>query len=448
MAMATISYLALVCYMTVTTLVPATLSLATEFNVSLSKAVYLGSTPVALYGVAPWVWSPMSHFLGRRPVLLISNIIAMAGTVITSTAENYGVCMAGRVILGIGGSSFWTLGPACIDEIFFNHEKGTKIGISTLAIVFSTFLGGIIGGAIMHNPSLGWRGTQWIPLILMGTGFVGQVFFLPETMYDREAVAAEVCQQTARRRSTLWSQYGVSMPKRSGAPQHGFWFVATRPLTLLRYPVVLLSSFWFGIVYTMIVGVFSEIPLIFEPQFGFTQLDVGLASIAGLIGAVLGEALAGPSINTFAKRGLRNGKHWQPERTLNAIWPSLIAVPGGLIMFGTSIQFGRSWVTPLVGMGIYTFGIEVGMTVVQTYILECYTKQGAEVNLIFNLFRNVMTYVSPFFVEPMIAKLGTSAPYCLFAGLTVFFFPFTMGILMWRGERIREKSGMPNWGKE
>lgn len=84
----------------------------------------------------------------------------------------------------------------------------------------------------------------------------------------------------------------------------------------------------------------------------------------------------------------------------------------------------------------------------QTYILECYTKQGAEVNLIFNLFRNVMNYVSPFFVEPMIAKLGTSAPYCLFAGLTVFFFPFTMGILMWRGERIREKSGMPNWGKE
>lgn len=125
MAMATISYLALMCYMTVTTLVPATLSLATEFNVSLLKAVYLGSTPVALYGVAPWVWSPMSHFLGRRPVLLISNIMAMAGTVITSTAENYGVCMAGRVILGIGGSSFWTLGPACIDEIvrFLNPAK-------------------------------------------------------------------------------------------------------------------------------------------------------------------------------------------------------------------------------------------------------------------------------------------------------------------------------------
>lgn len=121
-AMATVSYLALVCYMTVTSLVPGTLSLTVAFNVSTSKAVYLGSTPVALYGVAPWLWSPMSHFLGRRPVLMLSNIIAMAGTAITASAQNYGACMAGRVILGIGGSAFWTLGPACIDEIVRSFE--------------------------------------------------------------------------------------------------------------------------------------------------------------------------------------------------------------------------------------------------------------------------------------------------------------------------------------
>lgn len=84
----------------------------------------------------------------------------------------------------------------------------------------------------------------------------------------------------------------------------------------------------------------------------------------------------------------------------------------------------------------------------QTYILQCYAEQGAEVNLIFNLFRNIMTYVSPFFVEPMIAKFGASAPYCLFAGLTVFFFPFTIGIFMWRGERIRGKTCKPSWGKD
>jgi hypothetical protein len=32
-------------------------------------------------------------------------------------------------------------------------------------------------------------------------------------------------------------------------------------------------------------------------------------------------------------------------------------------MFGVSIQFGSSWVTPLVGQGIYIFGVEIATTV-------------------------------------------------------------------------------------
>jgi predicted MFS family arabinose efflux permease len=117
MAMATISYLALVCYVTVTSLVPATLSLAIQFGVTKETAVYLGNTPVVMYAVGPLLWSPLSHFLGRRPVLLLCNAIAIVGTAVAATAQTYGTCMAGRIILGLGGSAFWTLGPASIGDI-------------------------------------------------------------------------------------------------------------------------------------------------------------------------------------------------------------------------------------------------------------------------------------------------------------------------------------------
>ena len=117
MAMFTISYLALVCYVAVTTLVVGTLPLAKSLGVPKSVAVYLGNTPVALYGVAPWLWSPLSHFIGRRPVLLMSNIIAIIGVGIAGGAKTYGACMVGRVILGAGGAAFWTLGPASIGDI-------------------------------------------------------------------------------------------------------------------------------------------------------------------------------------------------------------------------------------------------------------------------------------------------------------------------------------------
>jgi MFS family permease len=116
-AMFTISYLALVCYVAVTTLVTGTVPLAKSLHVSKSTAVYLGNTPVALYAVAPWLWSPLSHFIGRRPVLLMSNIIAIVGAIVVTTSKTYASCMVGRVILGAGGSAFWTLGPASIGDI-------------------------------------------------------------------------------------------------------------------------------------------------------------------------------------------------------------------------------------------------------------------------------------------------------------------------------------------
>ncbi|CAL5872178.1 uncharacterized protein PFLUO_LOCUS6436 [Penicillium psychrofluorescens] len=397
-AMFTISYLALVCYVAVTTLVTGTVPLAESLHVSKSTAVYLGNTPVALYGVAPWLWSPLSHFIGRRSVLLICNVIAMVGAIVVATSKTYAACIVGRVILGAGGSAFWTLGPASIGDM---------------------------------------------------------VFFLPETIYIREArpdSASTTTQDqsfvTTPGESTLWARYGIHIPKRREEKQHSFFFIATRPFVLFKFPAVILSAFWFGIAYMMHVGITAEIPLVFEEQYNFSVLDVGLTGFSGLIGALIGEAYAGPSLDYIAKHKMKHGREWRPEYRLQAVWPSLVAVPAGLIMFGTSLQFGHAWITPLVGQAIYIFGIEVGTTVIQTYILECYPRQGAEANLVFNLIRNIFSYTGPFFVQPMIARLGITSPFALFAALTVFFFPFTMGVLMWRGKEIRDKGGDPGWSRD
>ncbi|KAI1324051.1 major facilitator superfamily domain-containing protein [Xylariaceae sp. FL0255] len=450
-AMFTISYLALVCYVTVTTLVSATAGVAKGLEVPKDQAVYLGSTPVALYGVAPWLWSPLSHFIGRRPVLLMCNIIAIIGVVVAATAKTYGACLVGRIILGAGGSAFWTLGPASIGDIFFRHEKGKKIGISTLAIVVAPFLGTLIGGAIGNNPKLGWRGTQWIPLIFIAFGFVLQIFWLPETIYVREKrdqPSAFGNEAKAENNSSLWARYGIRIPKRSAENHHSFLFIATRPFVLLKYPAVLLASFWFAIAYMMHVGITAEIPLIFASKFDFTVIDIGLTGLSGLIGALIGEAFAGPTLDFIAKRSLKNDREWHPEQRLQAIWPALVAVPGGLLIFGATIQFGHSWPPPLVGQALYIFGIEIATTVVQTYILESYPRQGAEVNLVFNLFRNIFSYTAPFFTPVFIASSGFTAPFGLFAALTVFFFPFTIGVLMWKGKEIRKKGGDPGWSRD
>jgi hypothetical protein len=198
----------------------------------------------------------------------------------------------------------------------------------------------------------------------MGAGFIMQIFFLPETIYIRETGAHPATISTSMPgKSTFWDRYGIHIPKRSEEKQHSFLFIATLPFVLFKYPAVMLSAFWFGIAYMMHVGITAEIPLIFEAQYNFSVLGIGLSGFSGLIGAVLGEAYVGPSLDLIAKRAMKQGREWRPEYRLKAIWPALIAVPAGLIMFGTSIQFGKAWITPLIGQAVYIFGIEVATTV-------------------------------------------------------------------------------------
>lgn len=221
-----------------------------------------------------------------------------------------------------------------------------------------------IGGPIIENDKLGWPASQWIPLIFMAAGFIMQIFFLPETIYIRETRAHPSIMSTSTPgKPTFWDRYGIHIPKRSEEKQHSFFFIATRPFVLFKFPAVILSAFWFGIAYMMHVGITSEIPLIFEEHYNFSVLEIGLSGFSGLIGALLGEVYAGPSLDFIAKRTMKQGREWRPEYRLQAIWPALITVPAGLIMFGTSIQFGNVWITPLIGQAVYIFGIEIATTV-------------------------------------------------------------------------------------
>jgi hypothetical protein len=59
-----------------------------------------------------------------------------------------------------------------------------------------------------------------------------------------------------------------------------------------------------------------------------------------------------------------------------------------------------------------------------------------------------MSYTAPFFLQPMLATMKGSATFGIFAALIVVFFPVTIGVLMWRGKEIRERSGEPGWSRD
>ncbi|KAL9602475.1 MAG: hypothetical protein Q9219_001767 [cf. Caloplaca sp. 3 TL-2023] len=124
---------------------------------------------------------------GRRIVFLTGTLIAFAATIGAAPAKDYGGYMAARFFQGFGVSPGATVGMAVVSDLFFEYERGQKLGLWVLAIDTGLLAGPIIGG-FMDLVSAEW--IQWLTAILFGVLLILEFLFMPETLYPRNYMLA------------------------------------------------------------------------------------------------------------------------------------------------------------------------------------------------------------------------------------------------------------------
>lgn len=97
--------------------------------------------------------------------------------------------MAARFFQGFGVSPGATVGMAVVSDLFFEYERGQKLGLWVLAIDAGLLVGPIIGG-FMDLVSPEW--IQWLTAILFGVLLVLEFFFMTETLYPRNYMLARM----------------------------------------------------------------------------------------------------------------------------------------------------------------------------------------------------------------------------------------------------------------
>lgn len=114
---------------------------------------------------------------------------------------------------------------------------------------------------------------------------------------------------------------------------------------MLRYPACWLPAFWFAWTFSWSVGISTIITILFRRYYHLTAPNVNLVYIAPLIGAVLGELAGGP-FSDFVMRRLTRRNHGQrrPEMRLHAMYPALVCIVVGLVVFGVTLQQQRHYV--------------------------------------------------------------------------------------------------------
>lgn len=100
------------------------------------------------------MWVPLANYLGKRPVFVFANLLLAVCYIWGATATTFDSLLWSNIVGAFAGSSTEALGAAMVNDLYFLHERGAKMGIYMNAISGGNTIGPLICGFVVQ--SLGW----------------------------------------------------------------------------------------------------------------------------------------------------------------------------------------------------------------------------------------------------------------------------------------------------
>jgi hypothetical protein len=138
-----------------------------------------------------------------------------------------------------------------------------------------------------------------------------------------------------------------------------------------------------------------------------------------------------------AARRKRANKPLKPEYWLWPVIPANILVAAGLFWYGWSTQAHAFPVIPLLGLGVFGFGIMAIFQPVQIFLVNTFPVHSASALAASNLLRSVVGGVLPLGGQKLYSTLGYGWGNSLLAFIALGLTPLPV-LLMRFGERLRE----------
>ncbi|BCR88779.1 putative MFS transporter [Aspergillus chevalieri] len=449
-------------YITTTT-VPSFPGIQSEFAINYAQVNWTVAIPALGLSVGPLFWSSLSEIYGRRIVFIVGTTLALVSTIGAAVANRYDGYMAARFFQGFGVSPASTVGMAVVNDLFFNYERGQKLGLWVLAIDSGLLLGPTFGG-FFNLLGVAW--INWFNAIFFAILLVLELFFMPETLYPRNRMlqpASESSTETGITTATDPEKaFHQTVSSKAGIPRtKSLSFLNFRPIPGMRHPkpwdsvIRFFLTFRFPVVVIAILGysflwywwVLSVITMVPAAYASYTPLIQGLLFLGLFIGTLVSEVCCSGRLSDWLVDRLarKNGNVRVAEMRLWLAYPAILVTAVGLILWGISVDKNYHWMVGQVAFFLFAAGIQVGNTVTSSYIVDSYPLQSTSVITFYAVFLNLSAFINPFFISSWQASSGWTWTFTAQALIVAGGGTLVFALLQKFGALMRASAPLPSW---
>jgi len=195
----------------------------TTFSTSQATVQLTFSAYVAAYGGMQLVYGAVSDRVGRKPVLLVGLVLAIAGSLFAAMAPSLSMLTAARVLQGAGAAAGMVIGRALVQDLFTGRERTRMMAFVGMTMGLVPPLAMVVGGQV--HVRLGWQANFVLLAALGGVLLVGAWRGLPHM----RPVASEAAQQAG------WSALVTGYVRLLRTPAFGLYVVLLSSMTAAFY---------------------------------------------------------------------------------------------------------------------------------------------------------------------------------------------------------------------
>jgi MFS family permease len=378
----------------------------------------------------------MSEVFGRRWSLLPPMVCLTLFSIGAAVSQNAESLFIMRFFSGVFGSAPVSNVSAALGDIWSREHRGIAVSLYAVAVVGGPTLAPVAGAAIIVNPKLNWRWTEYITAMYVFATVVMAYFFLPE-VYGPVLLkwkAQKMRKETGDGR--WWHPHErIGLDIKSIVTKQ-----LSRPLTMLFVePMVMAICFYASFVFAILYLTLEVFPIVFEEDRGYSTLVASLPFLGLFVGVIAALVINIGNQPRYTRLSRAASGQPIPE----ARCPPMIA--GGVIFFIGLFWFGwtaspsHSWVLPVIATAFIGAGFNSIFQQCINFLVDTYGMYAASATAANTFLRSIFASGLPLAARPMIRSIGIGPAMSILGAVAVLAVPVPF-LFMKYGLTLRKMS--------